>query len=163
MSLRFASTVSLPLHLLSRCRKDGRKVFAMTAPLVTTQDGRKMGKTEGGAVWLNREELSEFEYWQFWRNTADGDVGKFLRLFTEVGLDEIGRLEQLEGAGINEAKIVLADKATEMLHGPECLESVHAMAKKMFTQGAGAGAGSGGVDTSGLPSVEISGERAILR
>ena len=91
----------------------------MTTPLITTADGAKMGKTAQGAVWLNAELLSPYDYWQFWRNTQDADVGRFLRLFTDLPLDEIARLESLAGAEINEAKIVLATEATAMLHGRE--------------------------------------------
>ena len=91
----------------------------MTTPLITTADGAKMGKTAQGAVWLDAELLSPYDYWQFWRNTHDADVGRFLRLFTDLPLDEIARLESLPGAEINQAKIVLATEATAMLHGRE--------------------------------------------
>jgi tyrosyl-tRNA synthetase len=119
------------------------QLFALTAPLITTSDGKKMGKTANGAVWLNADKLSEYDYWQFWRNTDDADVIRFLKLFTELPLDEIAKLEKLEGAGINEAKIVLADQATALLHGKECLEAIHGTVQNMF-----AGAGS---STEGLP------------
>ncbi|NWP05553.1 tyrosine--tRNA ligase, partial [Escherichia coli] len=92
---------------LSR-RADGTEVYGVTTPLITTADGGKMGKTMSGAVWLNADQLPHFDYWQFWRNTDDRDVGRFLRLFTDLPLDEIARLEALEGAEINEAKKVLA-------------------------------------------------------
>ena len=108
-----------------RARKaDGAALFGCTAPLLTTSDGKKMGKTADGAVWLNPELLSPFEYWQFWRNTADADTGRFLRIFTELPREDIERLEALPGAQINEAKVVLADEATSLLHGPECLAEV---------------------------------------
>ena len=107
---------------LSR-RIDGTEVFGVTTPLITNPDGSKMGKTAQGAVWLNEEQLSPYDYWQFWRNAADADVPKFLRLFTDVPLDEIGRLASLPGAEINEAKIVLATEATAMLHGREAAEA----------------------------------------
>jgi tyrosyl-tRNA synthetase len=100
-------------------RVDGTEVFGLTTPLLTTADGGKMGKTEKGAVWLNADQLSPYDYWQFWRNSHDGDVGKFLRRFTDIPVDEIERLEALEGSKINEAKKVLADAATAMLHGED--------------------------------------------
>jgi tyrosyl-tRNA synthetase len=98
-------------------RIDGTELFGVTTPLITTADGAKMGKTAQGAVWLNADMLSPYDYWQFWRNADDSDVGKFLRLFTDIPLDEIRRLESLQGSEINEAKIVLANAATAMLHG----------------------------------------------
>merc|ERR1719326_583523 len=98
-------------------RVDGKQLYGVTAPLLATADGKKMGKTADGAVWLNADLLSPFDYWQFWRNTADADVGRFLRIFTELPAEEISRLEALPGAQINEAKAVLADEATRMLHG----------------------------------------------
>ena len=100
-------------------RIDGKEVFGVTTPLITTADGAKMGKTASGAVWLDDRLLSPYDYWQFWRNTQDGDVGRFLKLFTDLPLEDIGKLEALEGAGINDAKIVLATEATAMLHGRE--------------------------------------------
>src|SRR5271157_4692610 len=93
-------------------RLDGRSLFGLTTPLIATASGAKMGKTAQGAVWLNAEKLSAYEYWQFWRNTEDADVGRFLRLFTELPLTEIGRLERLEGSEVNEVKKILADEAT---------------------------------------------------
>ena len=98
-------------------RIDGTEIYGVTSPLITTADGAKMGKTAQGAVWLNEELLSPYDYWQFWRNTADADVGRFLRIFTDLPLDEIERLESLQGAEINEAKVVLATETTTMLHG----------------------------------------------
>ena len=116
-------------------RCDGAELFALTAPLITTSDGKKMGKTAGGAIWLNAEKLSEYDYWQFWRNTADADVIRFLKLFTELPLEEIAELETLEGADINKAKILLADEATAMLHGRECLPQIHETIQTMFKGG----------------------------
>ena len=119
---------------LSR-RIDGTEVFGVTTPLITNPDGSKMGKTAQGAVWLNEEQLSPYDYWQFWRNAADADVPKFLRLFTDVPLDELGRLASLPGAEINEAKIVLATEATAMLHGREAAEAAAETARTTFEQG----------------------------
>ena len=103
-------------------RMGTEQLYALTCPLITTSSGAKMGKTAQGAVWLNAEQLSPYEYWQFWRNTEDDDVGRFLRLFTELPLDEIARLENLAGAEINEAKKVLANEATALLHGKEAAD-----------------------------------------
>ena len=105
-------------------RTDAAQVFGLTTPLITTSSGAKMGKTARGAVWLASGRLSPYDYWQFWRNTEDGDVGRFLRLFTDVPLDEIARLEALPGAGINEAKKVLATEATALLHGREAADTL---------------------------------------
>ena len=98
-------------------RTDGKQVFGLTTPLITTASGAKMGKTAQGAVWLTADRVSAYDYWQFWRNTEDADVGRFLRLFTDLPLPEIGRLERLDGADINEAKKVLATEATALAHG----------------------------------------------
>jgi len=119
-------------------RIDGTELFGVTTPLITTADGAKMGKTAQGAVWLDGEMLSPYDYWQFWRNAQDADVGKFLRLFTDVSLDEIKRLEALPGAEINHAKIVLATEATAMLHGRDAATAAEATARETF---AGGGAG----------------------
>ena len=119
-------------------RIEGAELFGVTTPLITTADGAKMGKTAQGAVWLDGEELSPYDYWQFWRNTQDADVGKFLKLFTDLPLDEIRRLEALPGAEINLAKIVLATQATTMLHGREAALAAEATARETF---AGGGAG----------------------
>jgi tyrosyl-tRNA synthetase len=116
-------------------RVDAKEVFGLTTPLLTTSSGAKMGKTAAGAVWLNAEQLSPYDYWQYWRNTEDGDVGRFLRLFTELPLDEISRLESLEGQDINDAKKVLADEATRMCHGLEAARAAHATAQKTFEEG----------------------------
>jgi len=119
-------------------RIDGTELFGVTTPLITTADGAKMGKTAQGAVWLSGDLLSPYDYWQFWRNTQDADVGKFLRLFTDLPLDEIGRLESLPGAEINQAKIALANAATAMLHGAEAAHAAEETARATFEQG-GAG------------------------
>lgn len=117
-------------------RIDSISLFGLTTPLITTADGGKMGKTAKGAVWLNADALSPYDYWQFWRNTQDADVGRFLKLFTDIDLDEIARLESLEGADINEAKKVLADDATAMAHGKEAARDASESARKTFDEGA---------------------------
>jgi tyrosyl-tRNA synthetase len=119
-------------------RIDGTEVYGVTTPLITTADGAKMGKTAAGAVWLSPEQLAPYDYWQFWRNAADADVGKFLRLFTDLPLDEIARLEALQGAEINEAKIVLATEATALLHGRAAADAAKETARTTFAEG-GAG------------------------
>ncbi len=119
-------------------RTEGRQVFGLTTPLITTSSGAKMGKTARGAVWLASGRLSPYDYWQFWRNTEDGDVGRFLRLFTDVPLPEIARLEALPGAGINEAKKVLATEATALLHGREAAEGTAETARRAFEEGVAA-------------------------
>ncbi|MEJ6788011.1 tyrosine--tRNA ligase [Brevundimonas sp. BR2-1] len=116
-------------------RVDHKAAFGLTTPLLTTASGGKMGKTAQGAVWLNAEQLSPYDYWQFWRNVDDADVGKFLRLFTDLPLDEIARLEALEGAGINDAKKTLADAATTMLHGADAASHARGAAEAAFEQG----------------------------
>ncbi len=128
-------------------RKDEAEVFGLTSPLLTTASGKKMGKTEGGAVWLDADEFSPYDYWQYWRNTEDADVGRMLRIFTELPLDEIAQLEALEGAEINDAKKVLATEATALLHGREEAERAAKTAAETF-------AGAGRSDD--LPTVEIS-------
>ena len=129
-------------------RVEGAAVFGLTTPLLTTASGDKMGKSLGGAVWLNPERLSPYDYWQMWRNTEDADVGRFLRLFTELPLDEIARLESLSGAAINDAKKVLADEATALLHGAEAARTARSTAERAFEQG----------DLSGdLPSFSVEG------
>ena len=116
-------------------RVEGREAFGLTTPLITTASGAKMGKTASGAVWLNADMRSPYDYWQFWRNTEDADVGRFLRLFTDLPLDEIARLEALQGAEINEAKKVLANEATILLHGREAAEAAAQAAKAAFEEG----------------------------
>mmetsp|Transcript_31721 Transcript_31721/g.63848 ORF Transcript_31721/g.63848 Transcript_31721/m.63848 type:complete len:530 (-) Transcript_31721:41-1630(-) len=132
-------------------RVDGVQLYALTAPLITTSDGKKMGKTAGGAVWLNADKLSEYDYWQFWRNTSDDDVIRFLKLFTELPLEEIEKMEGWTGAEINKAKIVLADEATALLHGRECLAAIHDTIDTMFKGGKG-----GYASTEGLNRVFVS-------
>jgi tyrosyl-tRNA synthetase len=134
-------------------RIEGTEVFGVTTPLITTADGAKMGKTAAGAVWLDPELLKPYDYWQFWRNTQDTDVGRFLRLFTDLPLDEIARLEKLEGAGINDAKAVLATETTAMLHGREAAEAAAATARATFDQG--------GTGTD-LPTLQVGDGLSIL-
>ncbi|MBY0561790.1 tyrosine--tRNA ligase [Hyphomicrobium sp.] len=122
------------------------QLYALTCPLLTTASGAKMGKTAAGAVWLNEAQLSAYDYWQFWRNTEDADVGRFLKLFTFLPLDEIAKLESLSGSGINEAKKVLATEATALLHGREKAEAAAETARKTFEQGTLA---------DNLPTIEI--------
>ncbi len=110
-------------------------IYGLTTPLLTTSDGRKMGKSQGGAIWLNGDMLSPYEFWQFWRNTTDADTGRFLRLFTELPLEECDRLGALGGAEINEAKIVLANEVTALLHGDEAARSAEATARQVFEAG----------------------------
>jgi tyrosyl-tRNA synthetase len=119
-------------------RIDGTQLFGVTTPLLTTADGAKMGKTEKGAVWLNADQLPPYDYWQFWRNAQDGDVGRFLRLFTDLKLDEVARLEALKGAEINTAKKILADEATALAHGTDAAASAGETARRTFEEG-GAG------------------------
>jgi tyrosyl-tRNA synthetase len=127
-------------------RVDNRALYGLTSPLITTASGDKMGKTAQGAVWLSPHRLPPYEYWQFWRNTEDADVGRFLRLFTELPLDAVARLERLEGSAINEAKQVLATEATALCHGREAAEAAAATARRVFVEG---GAG------EALPTVEL--------
>jgi tyrosyl-tRNA synthetase len=134
-------------------RIDGAELFGVTTPLITTADGAKMGKTAQGAVWLSEDHLSPYDYWQFWRNTHDQDVGKFLKLFTDLALDEIARLEALPGAGINDAKVILATEATAMLHGRASAEAAAETARTTFGEG-GAGAD--------LPTLKIGSGMSIL-
>ncbi|MCO6414786.1 tyrosine--tRNA ligase [Siccirubricoccus sp. KC 17139] len=118
------------------CRRmDGAEVFGVTTPLLTTASGAKMGKTAAGAVWLNAERLSPYDYWQFWRNTEDADVGRFLGLFTELPMGEVRRLGALAGAEVNEAKKVLATEATALLHGRAAAEQAAETARRAFEQG----------------------------
>ncbi|WP_308813822.1 tyrosine--tRNA ligase [Sphingomonas sp. GV3] len=129
-------------------RMDGTEVFGVTTPLITTADGGKMGKTMAGAVWLHEDQLPHFDYWQFWRNTDDRDVGRFLRLFTDLPLDEIARLEALEGAEINEAKKVLANAATAMCRGSAAAEEAAETARRTFEEGSAGAA---------LPTITVEG------
>jgi tyrosyl-tRNA synthetase len=130
-------------------RVDSAALFGLTTPLITKADGSKMGKTAQGAIWLNSDALPPYDYWQFWRNTQDADVGRFLRLFTDIDLSEIARLESLEGAEINVAKVALADAATAMAHGAEAAAAASQTAAQTF-----AGGSSGGE----LPSFNVSGD-----
>lgn len=127
-------------------RTDGKQVFGLTTPLLTTASGVKMGKTAAGAVWLTAGHLSPYHYWQFWRNTEDADVGRFLKLFTDLPLAEIARLEALEGAEINQAKIVLATEATALAHGRAAADEAAETARRTFAEGESA---------EGLPSIEL--------
>ena len=120
-------------------RIDGAEVFGVTAPLITRADGQKMGKSVAGAVWLNEDQLPSYDFWQYWRNTDDRDVGRFLRLFTDISLDEIARLEMLEGAEINEAKRLLANAVTGLVRGEEAARMADETAQATFAAG-GAGA-----------------------
>jgi len=122
-------------------KKDQAHLFGLTAPLITTSDGKKMGKSAQGAIWLNHDLLSPFDYWQFWRNTADADVERFLKLFTELPLDKIAELSSLEGSDINHAKVVLADACTVLLHGADVLKSVKDTASSLFENNQSGGAG----------------------
>jgi tyrosyl-tRNA synthetase len=127
-------------------RTDGKHVFGLTTPLIATASGAKMGKTAAGAVWLTEDRLSPYDYWQFWRNTEDADVGRFLRLFTDLPLGEIARLERLAGAEINEAKKVLATAATALAHGYAKAEAAAETARRAFEEGEAA---------ETLPSVDV--------
>jgi tyrosyl-tRNA synthetase len=128
-------------------RVEGNSAFGLTTPLITTSSGAKMGKTAQGAVWLNADMRSPYDFWQFWRNTEDGDVARFLKLFTDLPLGEIARLEKLQGAEINDAKKILADEATKLCHGPQAADAAAETARKAFEEGASA---------EGLPTIAIS-------
>ena len=134
-------------------RLDAKDAFGLTTPLITRADGAKMGKTAKGAVWLHEDQLPHFDYWQFWRNTHDADVGKFLRLFTDLPLDEIARLEALEGAEINVAKEMLATEATALCRGRDAAEAAAETARSTFAEG---GAG------EELPQFAVSGPVSII-
>ncbi|MFC3441382.1 tyrosine--tRNA ligase [Sphingobium rhizovicinum] len=130
-------------------RVDGQQVFGLTTPLLTNADGTKMGKTVGGAVWLNEDQLSHYDYWQFWRNTADADVANRLRLFTDLPMDEVSRLAALEGAEINEAKKILANEATALCRGFDAATASAETARKTFEEGA---------SDANLPTVSLGAE-----
>lgn len=134
-------------------RMDGTDVYGVTTPLITTADGGKMGKTMSGAVWLHEDQLPHFDYWQFWRNTDDRDVGRFLRLFTDLPLDEIARLEALQGAEINEAKKILANEATAMCRGADAATGAAETARRTFEEGSAG-------DT--LPTFAVAGGIAVV-
>ena len=127
-------------------RMDGKEVYGITTPLLTTADGTKMGKTVAGAVWLNEDMLPNYDFWQYWRNCDDRDVGRFLRLFTDLPLDEIAELEAREGAAINDAKVRLANEVTALVRGPEAAAAAEATARETF---AGGGLG------ADLPTLEL--------
>jgi tyrosyl-tRNA synthetase len=129
-------------------RMGTHQLYALTTPLLTTASGAKMGKTAQGAVWLNAEQFSPYDFWQYWRNTEDADVGKFLKLFTILPMDEIRRLEALQGAEINEAKKALANAATELLHGKAAAEAAAETARKTFEEGGTA---------ASLPTITVAG------
>jgi tyrosyl-tRNA synthetase len=132
-------------------RVDGQEIYGLTSPLITTASGAKMGKTADGAIWLNDDRLSAFDFWQFWRNSEDADVARFLALFTELPMDEVKRLGNLEGAEINEAKIVLADEATTLCHGADAARGARETAQQTFS---GAGV------SEGLPQEQLSRDEA---
>lgn len=134
-------------------RVDQKAAFGLTTPLLTTASGGKMGKTAQGAVWLNAEQLSPYDYWQFWRNAEDADVGRFMRLFTDLSLEQIAEYEALEGAAINEAKKALADAATTLLHGAEAAATARAAAESAFEKGQL----SADLPTVELPAAEVYG------
>ncbi len=134
------------------------QMFALTAPLITTSSGAKMGKTAAGAVWLNADLLSPYDYWQFWRNTEDGDVARFLKLFTVLPLDEIGRLAALKGQEINEAKKTLATEATAMVHGRAAADAAAETARRTFEEGTLAAT----LPTIELPRAEFEGGLGVL-
>ncbi len=139
-------------------RLSDAELFGFTSPLITTASGTKMGKTAAGAVWLKPERLSPYDYYQYWRNTEDADVGRFLKLFTDVSLDEIAKLEQLGGAEINEAKKVLALEATTLLHGAQAATDAAETARQTFEQG---GAG-GDLPSIDMPRADLSAGVPIL-
>ena len=130
-------------------RVDGMQVFGLTTPLLTNADGTKMGKTVGGAVWLNEDQLSTYDYWQFWRNTADADVANRLRLFTDLPMDEVARLAALQGAEINEAKKVLANEATALCRGTDAALAAAETSRKTFEEGA---------SDANLPTISVGAE-----
>jgi tyrosyl-tRNA synthetase len=127
-------------------------LFGLTSPLITTSSGAKMGKTASGAVWLSRKRLSPYDYWQFWRNTEDGDVGRFLRMFTDLPLGEIARLEQLKDANINDAKQILATEATRLCHGNDAAREAATTAARAFAGGT----------AEGLPTFTLKNSEPVL-
>jgi tyrosyl-tRNA synthetase len=133
-------------------RMSEAQLFGLTSPLITTASGAKMGKTASGAVWLNPSRLSPYDYWQFWRNTEDGDVGRFLRLFTDLPIDEIARLEKLKDADINSAKEILATEATRLCHGADSAREAAATAARAFA----------GAATEGLPTFVLKSGEPVL-
>ena len=139
-------------------RVEDVELWGLTSPLLTTSDGRKMGKSAGGAVWLSAEMLSPYEFWQFWRNTTDADVGRFLKLYTELPVEECERLGALEGAEINAAKVRLANEVTTLLHGAEAAAAAEATAREVFERG---GAG-GELEVATLPAADVAGGISVL-
>ncbi|MBI3675516.1 MAG: tyrosine--tRNA ligase [Proteobacteria bacterium] len=127
-------------------RLENVQLYALSTPLITTASGAKMGKSASGAVWLNADMRSPYDYWQFWRNTEDGDVGRFMRIFTDLPLDEIARLEKLKGAELNEAKKILATEAATIVHGRAAAQAAAETARRTFEEGGISG---------GLPTIEI--------
>ncbi|MEH6788764.1 MAG: tyrosine--tRNA ligase [Paracoccus sp. (in: a-proteobacteria)] len=140
-------------------RVDDAVIWGLTSPLLTTSDGRKMGKSAGGAVWLSGAMLSAYDFWQFWRNTTDADVGRFLKLYTELPIEECDRLGALQGSEINDAKILLANEVTSLLHGADAAASAEATAREVFEQG---GAG-GDLDVAVLPADAFSGGLSVVQ
>jgi tyrosyl-tRNA synthetase len=136
-------------------RVAGAEVFGLTSPLLTTADGRKMGKTAGGAIWLNAEMLSPYEFWQFWRNTADADVERFLKFYTELPVEECERLGALGGAEINAAKVTLANEVTALCHGADAAQAAEATAREAFQRG-------GGAPLTAVGTIVISGFRSLV-
>ncbi|MEK9753180.1 MAG: tyrosine--tRNA ligase [Rhodospirillaceae bacterium] len=139
-------------------QQHGTTLFGLTTPLLTTSSGAKMGKTADGAMWLNADMLAPYDYWQFWRNTEDADVGRFLKLFTELPLDEIAKLEKLKGAELNDAKKVLADHATALCHGEAAAKEARTTAEAAFEQGASAA----GLPTIQVPAAELSAGISVI-
>jgi tyrosyl-tRNA synthetase len=140
-------------------RVDDAVIWGLTSPLLTTSDGRKMGKSAGGAVWLSSAMLSPYEFWQFWRNTTDADVGRFLKLYTELPVEECDRLGALQGSEINEAKMRLANEVTMLLHGADAAASAEATAREVFEQG---GAG-GDLEIATLPAGSLDGGLSVVQ
>ena len=136
-------------------RIDGAELFGVTTPLITKSDGTKMGKSVSGAIWLHEDQLPHWDYWQFWRNTDDRDVGKFLRLFTDIPLAEIERLEKLEGSEINEAKIILANATTAMCRGEDAAQAAASTAQQTFAGGTSGHTGGGELPTAQIAGQEI--------
>ena len=134
-------------------RMESVQLFGLSTPLITTASGAKMGKSVAGAVWLNKDMLSVYDYWQFWRNSEDGDVGKFMRLFTDLPIAEIARLEKLQGAELNDAKKILATEATTVLHGREAAVAASETARRTFEEG---------VTAEGLPTISAKLPEGIL-
>ncbi len=147
VDMALPSTESYDDHQLKNLKKDNLEIFGLTTPLITTASGAKMGKSAAGAVWLSADRVSPYDYWQFWRNTEDNDVWKFMRLFTEIDIAEIARMERdMQGAAINEAKIILANAATTICHGADEAKKAEETARKVFEQG--------GIGDD-LPTVEV--------